>query len=282
MAKKNKENLIIVATIVIAILVIFLVIILWVQRGMFFYPWHDETSYNMLKEFNDFKEINIENYGEVLHGWLKINSNLEEAPLVIFYGGNAQNTSNTCMYFSSYDIFSYFENYNFLTVDYPEYGLSTGKINAENMLNMGLKVYDYAKTIDGIDEKNIIICGYSIGTGIASYVASQKDVNGLILISPYDDTLNLYNNVLNIFYGPVENLARYRFESIKYAENITVKPLIITSKTDEVINYNLSINLSEKFIEKEDVIILENINHAGYFSDETVLKSIQKYLSEKL
>lgn len=282
MAKKNKENLIIVATIVIAILVIFLVIILWVQREMFFYPWHDETSYNMLKEFNDFKEINIENYGEVLHGWLKINSNLEEAPLVIFYGGNAQNTSNTCINFSSNDIFSYFENYNFLTVDYPEYGLSTGKINAENMLNMGLKVYDYAKTIDGIDEKNIIICGYSIGTGIASYVASQKDVNGLILISPYDDTLNLYNNVLNIFYGPVENLARYRFESIKYAENITVKPLIITSKTDEVINYNLSINLSEKFIEKEDVIILENINHAGYFSDETVLKSIQKYLSEKL
>ena len=56
---------------------------------------------------------------------------------------------------------------------------------------------------------NIVIMGYSIGTGMATYLASQKNVNGLILLAPYDNALNLYNDNLNIFYGPIEKIRKY-------------------------------------------------------------------------
>ena len=35
--------------------------------------------------------------------------------------------------------------------------------------------------------------GYSIGAGVATYTASQRDVNGLILVSPYDEALMCIN-----------------------------------------------------------------------------------------
>ena len=66
-----------------------------------------------------------------------------------------------------------------------------------------------------VDDSKIVVFGFSIGTGMATYVASQREVNGLILLAPYDNALNLYNDNVNIFYGPIEKIRKYRFESDK-------------------------------------------------------------------
>ena len=78
---------------------------------------------------------------------------------------------------------------------------------------------------------------------MATYVASQRNVNGLILVAPYDEALSLYNDTVNIFHGPLKLLARYKFNSIYYAQNVTVSPLIITSYDDEVISYKFHFHL---------------------------------------
>lgn len=277
-----KKKLLILGITLLLILIICINIILHIQEDLFFYPWHDKVSYEKLKDIREFSEISINNGKNVLHGWLKENTEKEVAPLVIFFGGNAQNSSNTCINFYNNSIYQYFEGYNFLIVDYPGYGLSEGKPSDKTMFDAGLSIYDYALNLNCVDRKNIVVMGYSIGTGVATYVSSQRDVNGLILISPYDRALSLYNDNLNIFYGPLELLAKYKFDSISYAKNINVAPLIITSYDDEVIDYNFSINLANSFNTVKQIMILEKVKHNDYFSEGKVLNSIKIYLLNRL
>ena len=270
----------------IMLLIFFLLLVLEVfimQKRAFFHPWHDETSYNELKLIEDVEEIKIDNDGKVISGWLKYNVEDEVAPLVIFCGGNAQNSSNTCLNYKIADRYKYFEGYNVLMFDYPEYGLSDGKISDKTMLDSVLKVYDYAKNLECVDNENIVVLGYSIGTGAATYLASQRDVSGLILVAPYDDTLSLYNDFLDIFHGPLKLLARYRLESMEYAKSVKVSPLIFTSYSDEIIDYNFSVNLSKHFRSLEELVILdEGVTHNYYFIQDVVLNKVHQYLQNRL
>lgn len=145
---------------------------------------------------------------------------------------------------------------------------------------MAKEVYDYALTRKDVDKDKICVLGFSIGTGVATYLASERDIDGLILIAPYDKALSLYNNCLNIFHGPLKILARYKFESIKYAKDVKVSPLIFSSYDDEVIDYNLSVNLSNYFSNIYEFVTLDNVGHNEYFSQKIVLEKIKGYLSK--
>ena len=65
-------------------------------------------------------------------------------------------------------------------------------------MDAGIILYDYATTIECVDKDNIIIMVYSIGTGVATYVASQREITGLVLMAPYDDFSSIANGIMNI------------------------------------------------------------------------------------
>ena len=282
---KNKKTKTIVETIILLIvLFIGCQLFRYIQKYIFFYPWNDVSSYEQLQKNSDFEEVNIVSDGKNLNGWLYHNNlKWEKSPLVIYFAGNAQNSSNTMAYFLDLWIFDYFEWYNVLMVDYPEYGYSEWTIWEDAMFKAANDIYNRAITQPDIDAENIVIIGYSIGTGIATYCASIHKVNGLILIAPYDQALSLYNNAINMFHGPLKLLAKYKFDSLSYSENIDTEVQVITSYDDEVINYEFSENLSNHFKNHKDIIILNNnVKHSDYFSQNIVLNTIKEYLSERL
>ena len=276
----KKKFKIILGIFAIYLLLVFVVLVL-IQKQFFFHPWHDEEAYQALKMNNDFEELNINCNGKKLNGWLRYNIKEEKAPLVIFYGGNAENSSSTVQSFLYGGLYKYFEGYNFLMVDYPEYGLSQGSITEKTLFEAGLSIYDYASNLECVNEEKIIILGYSIGTGVATYVSSQREVNGLILLAPYDRALSLYNNALNIFHGPLKVFTKYKLNSMEYAKNVNVAPLIYSSYQDEVVSYEFAINLEKYFKEKGKIELLTNTKHNEYFSRQIVLDGIYNYLQER-
>ena len=267
---------------IILLIIIVGTIICWnkLQEMMFFHPWNDVVAHNKLKKIDEFKEVTIKNDKVDLAGWYwKINEKNTPTPVVIFFTGNAQNSSNTMYkYYSSTNMKEILGEYNLMIIDYPGYGFSKGKPSDDSMFVASKYVFEYASKMPEVDKNNIVIMGYSIGTGVASYCASQNDANGLILIAPYDKALSLYNDEIDSFHGPIENLAKYSFDSATYAENVIEKTLIFTSKSDEVINYQHSLDLAGHFSELEDVIILEDAKHNDYFSQESVLNGINNFL----
>ena len=270
--------------ILIFITSIIILIIGWnkLQDYIFFHPWNDMISYKKLQEIDEFKEIEIENDEVNLSGWYWNIGNKEgKNPLVIFFGGNAQNSSNTLYnYYQSGTMKDVFSNYNLMLIDYPGYGMSKGKPSDDSMFIASKYIFEYATKMSEVDIDNIVIMGYSIGTGVASYCASENDASGLILVAPYDKALSLYNDAIDSFHGSVASLAKYSFDSSTYAENVTEPTLIFTSKKDEVINYKHSLDLAGHFSELDDVVILENVNHNGYFSQTEVLNTITDFLNK--
>lgn len=282
MKKIKKKNNIKVYLIIFIILVIILGIFAWnkLQEYIFFHPWNDLVAYNKLKDIDEFKEIEIKNDEVNLSGWLW-NIQNKKAPLVIFFPGNAQNSSNTLYnYYLSDNMKNVFDGYNLMIVDYPGYGMSKGKPSDDSMFVASKYIFEYAYNMDEVDKDNIVIMGYSIGTGVASYCASENDANALILVAPYDKALSLYNDAIDSFHGSMESLAKYSFDSSTYAENVIEPTLIFTSKSDEVINYRHSLDLAGHFSNLEDVIILDGVNHNGYFSQDEVLNGITKFLNK--
>jgi len=282
---KNKKRKVIIETIIILIVLFFASLLFrYIQRYIFFHPWNDISSHTELQKISDFEEVNIESNGKNLNGWMYYNNpKWEKAPLVIYFGGNAENSSNHMSYLHSQWIFDYFEWYNVLMIDYPGYGYSEWEIEEEALFKAANDIYNWAISQPDVDADNIVIIGYSIGTGIATYCASQNKIKGLILIAPYDRALSLYNKAINIFHWPLKILAKYSLDSLSYSENIDTEVQVITSYNDEVISYKFSQNLSNHFKKHKDIIILDNkVRHSDYFSQSIVLNTIKDYLSERL
>ena len=57
--------------------------------------------------------------------------------------------------------------------------------NEENILDDALYVYDYLNKVIGIEEKNILIFGRSMGSGPATHVASKRTPASLLLMSSF-------------------------------------------------------------------------------------------------
>lgn len=261
-----------------AFLLICILVILGVQRLLFFHPHHNEEAYAYLQRQDGYEEISVPHKDGQLRGWIRYDEEREIAPLLLFFGGNGQNSSYTFRVFENNNTFSYFEGYHVLFMDYPGYGLSDGTPSEKSLFSAALAVFDYAKALERADSEQVVVLGYSIGTGVASYVCSRREVAGLILAAPFDEGLSLYNHTLNVFHGPLKLLAKYKFDSLSYAKEISVAPLILASRDDEVIPCELALNLSEHFPKVENTILLDGVSHDGFFFSFEVLSAIKEHL----
>lgn len=68
---------------------------------------------------------------------------------------------------------------------YEPYRESVFESNEENILDDAVYVYDYINKVLGIEEKNIIIFGRSMGSGPATHVASVRKPGCLLLMSSF-------------------------------------------------------------------------------------------------
>jgi pimeloyl-ACP methyl ester carboxylesterase len=165
-------------------------------------------------------------------------------------------------------------------IDYPGYGLSEGKTSDDSIIKMAETVYDYITSLSYVNESEIYIYGYSIGTGVATYISSVKDVKGLILIAPYSSITDLFNSRLPIFKGIGEHLIIEEFPSYLYAQNCQIKPLIIASRNDKTIPIALSLKLADAFEIEADLFIVEQEEHNEFLYNSDVIDQIVNYLNE--
>lgn len=103
--------------------------------------------------------------------------------------------------------------------------------------------------------------GFSLGTGVANYVSSKKDIDRLILLAPYANGCDLYNNVLDIFHGALEVIVSYKMEAIEFAKDVKVRPTIIISTSDTVVPNSSSIRLSKAYPKGSDLIFVHEVSH---------------------
>ena len=148
--------------------------------------------------------------------------------------------------------------YDIFMPDYRGYGKSEGKLLSDDQFYADAQiVYDFLK--EKYREENIVIAGYSMGSGPASYLAGTNKPKELFLISPFKSIVDLKNRYLPI----VPNfLIKFQFPNWQYIEQVDCPITVFYTKEDRVVLPNSTLALCEHS-EHETLIELENTSHRG-------------------
>jgi len=234
------------------------------QRSMIFFPRPLDENAEQAAPFKNF-EVTFTNDGATLHGWLL---NPGKDKLMIYYGGNAEELSYTLGDYSG------FSDFSVLMVNYRGYGKSTGSPGEVEFFKDALHIFDLQRG----KYKEIILIGRSIGSGVACYVAANRDAEKVILITPFDSLLNIARKCYP--YLPVSLLLKHRFDSFSYASKAKEKCLFILAKEDTLIPNENSKRLFEEWAGEKKMIILEGADHNSASTYEQYWQAIKEFVKE--
>lgn len=244
-----------------------------------YYPHFNEEAYMQLQDAKNLEELEIDTPVGTCAGWM-YHSIYEANTTVILFPGNMFTSEEMMGYSTGFDSANDGQGINMITLDYPGYGRSEGIPSEHTMKVMALSAYDAIISRSDMQNQKIVLMGYSLGTGIANYVASNREVDGLILMAPYQNGYDLFNGFVDIFHGPLKLFNPYRMRADQFAQTIEVKPLMIVSKDDELISYESSLELSEKYPFGCVVKIYNGLGHGGFWQEQRVWQDIFLFISE--
>ncbi len=227
---------------------------LYFKQGSFiFFPTGISKSKEfLLKQFSQF-EVNINHDGFNLHGWFINREISPEHPLIIYYGGNAEEVSNNL-----FDLEKY-EKESLLFMNYRGYGKSTGSPSQASLFSDALFIFDYFSDTYSIPSTNIILMGRSLGSAVATYVAKLRHIKAVILISPFDSLVNIAQEHYPIF--PVKLLLKHPFESVQIAQEITVPMITVIAGQDRIISNERSVTLVEHWGGECNYVTIKDAGH---------------------
>ena len=130
------------------------------------------------------------------------------------------------------------------------------------MYNDVQKVYDFLKS----QYSEIIILGYSMGTGMASYLAANNPCKSLVLVSPYVSLVNMKNRFIPF----VPNfLLKYQFRTDENLKSVSCPIHLIHGTRDEVIPFDSSEKLKSLFPQSK-LIKLDGVSHRQIIFNQAV------------
>lgn len=124
-----------------------------------------------------------------------------------------------------------------LAVEYPGYGVYTShKPNSDLIQEDSIAVYDYLVKKVGFKEKNIMVLGRSIGSGPASYLASQRNPGALIMMSSFTSL----RSVVKDHVGGLQKILKERFNNHENIKKVKCPCFFIHGLQDKLISYQHS------------------------------------------
>jgi pimeloyl-ACP methyl ester carboxylesterase len=225
----------------------------YMQEKLIFHPEVLAENYQFNFSF-PFKEVNLPYTQQSTINIIQFqpaDSNVKG--VVLYFHGNGQNISR---YASHAPVFTK-NNYEVWMIDYPGYGKSTGELTEQNLYNWALIFYKLARA--RFPKEKIILYGRSLGTGIATQLASVRDCKALILEAPYYSLPSLAGTKAPIY--PVNQMIRYKFPNYKYLQEVTAPVTIFHGANDELIPIGQSKKLKPFLKKNDEWIPVENAGH---------------------
>ena len=245
-------------TLVSEILFCSFTILATIDGAFAFYP----TRYVSSAVPSEAKQVHINVDGKTYTG-LYVDNEKENVNLVFL--GNGQSSLS---YGEIKDVSLYSEQ-NILFVDYPMFGQSDGPLTEANIYQEADGFYDYLIN-KGYPSSNIQISGFSIGTGVACYLASHHEARKLVLAAPYDSFVSVMNDYVNVFYPPLSFFADFKFPSYEYAKDITCPTAIYYSEYDQLVRVKHTKALIKSFakVTPEVNALSSHTSHNGVYQSE--------------
>ena len=162
----------------------------------------------------------------MLRGWV-VNEG-QGGPLIVYFGGNAEELSGNIGYFAD-------RRATTVLLNYRGYGESTGKPAERHLVEDAVAVSEWTKA--RYPGRPLVLFGSSLGTAVAALAAARVKPDAAILVSPYRSIARIAQRYFRVF--PVRWLLRHPFRAEAAAAGMP-PTLVIASSVDGVIPYEES------------------------------------------
>lgn len=186
------------------------------QHALMYYPHLTKADVGQT-------DFGIARNGVMLNGWLV---NIGKPNAVIYFGGNAERIEGMRDPFARW-----FPDSSVYLVPYRGYGASEGTPSEAALFDDALAVYDQVRARQA--DAPITVIGRSLGSGVASYVASRREVAKLVLVTPFDSMAGVAR--AHYPWLPVHWLVQDRYESTRHLAKYKGPILVIRAGKDEVV-----------------------------------------------
>lgn len=191
---------------------------------------------------------------------------------IVLFHGNATNATSQVFYRNFFP-----KDVHLIAVEYPGYGLNHKmEISKDNLLSHARKVMKYAKAKYG---DNIILTGESLGTGIASQMAKEFNINKLFLITPYTTINEVAQD--KFWFIPTFLLIKDDYDNMTTLKDYKGETMILISDKDQVVPAKYGKKLHDSLINKKQQIIVKNAQHSNWniFITNPQLDQLRKFIT---
>jgi hypothetical protein len=268
-SKKFALNIIIALSLTYLSVLVFL---FFFQRSLLYLPNVNNYFGDKLKV--DIKEVQIRTSDNInLIGWFH-KKDLNKFKTIVYFHGNAGNLENRIHklnHFKDMDV-------NFLIISWRGFSGNSGKPSEQGLYKDGKSAIDWLKK-KGLVEKDIILYGESLGTGIATQIAQNKKFAGLILETPFTSMVDAAKNVYP--YIPVSLLLKDKYENDKKIKNINIPVLVLHGEADKIVPFKMGKKIYEIANHPKYSYFTKYDNHMMEFDENLVfaLNSFMKSLN---
>jgi hypothetical protein len=217
------------------------------QESFLFFP---STARHEKHGYNDVSDYQLTRENVTLRGWL-VNPESVGEKLLIYYGGNAEDVFLNIDEFRDINAASLF-------VAYRGYGPSDGRPGEAALFADALAVID--DMVGRYSPREIFLIGRSLGSGVACHAAANRQVDGAVLITPYDSIENIARSIYP--WLPVSMLLKHRFNSLPYLSRIACPLLIVYGGRDRVVPPARTKNLLLHIVKEKEIVFIERADHA--------------------
>ena len=260
---------------ILIIFVIYFLILLFLyfyQRNLLYHP--NENNYSEDKISVEIKKVKILTSDNIeLVGWYH-EKNLKSYKTLIYFHGNAGSLENRIHKLNHFQDM----NINFLIIAWRGFSGNNGKPSEEGLYLDGNSAINWLIK-KGVAEKNLILYGESLGTGVATHLAQNRNFGGVILETPFTSMVDAAKTFYP--YIPVNLLLKDKFENYKKVKNINSPILVMHGEIDQIVPFSMGKKIYEIANEPKYSYFTKYDNHMMEYDDNLVLalKSFFKSLN---
>lgn len=261
MAERRIGRVLAWITAAVAVVYLALCALLYVQqRRLIYYPQFTRVA----PAQTDFA---LQRPDAVLRGWV-VNPGRQDA--VLYFGGNAEAVEANRGVFAQW-----LPSRTVYLVAHRGYGASDGEPSEAALLSDALAVYDdiARRHPDG----DVAVIGRSLGSGVATHVASERPIRHLILVTPFDSLAAVAQSHYPAF--PVGLLLKDRYDSVARLPRYDGRLLVLKAGRDAVVPPPHTDRLLASFNGEARVVDFPRASHDDLSSDPAYWPAIRDFLA---
>lgn len=193
--------------------------------------------------------------GETIVGNL-VRARSKSRGLVIGFSGNAWNADD-CTTFIAHRM----PDVDIAVFHYRGYAPSSGKPSEQALFDDALLIHD--TLVKGMAPERVYAFGFSLGSGVAAWLAANRPLTGQVLVTPFDSieaiARSRYKGV------PVRRLVKHPFRSIEHLRGKQVATAVILASDDRIVPAERSQELIAALADPVMVETIPQSTHGGIY-----------------